>query len=300
MTAVYASTAPEWLTTIETLPFHTELAFWQPTPKRPKQIAVGERWYFKERGKPWIRGFGLFRSWEALKLTELFRRYGTAAGYPSIEELVAGMQTFRDDTSASTTVGNVALSEFSIFPEPRYLTELGLDDLPVPFRYLSRGDPLAGRTAPPTLAVSSASAEILATSQAANPITISPQVDAPPGPTTGIAPTDWSSSVAHSSSDPAFVYALRFGTYDIWKVGWAVDVKERLRQINSHIPHEVLKAHWSLEFQQSMPSKTRAFEVEQLVLASLAAHRTQGERMNCSQKVFLEAWLSIVRGHRAK
>jgi hypothetical protein len=61
MPPVYAATAPEWLQTVKTLPVGTEIAFWQATPAEPQRIAYGELWYFKERGRPLIHGFGLFR-----------------------------------------------------------------------------------------------------------------------------------------------------------------------------------------------------------------------------------------------
>ena len=55
------------------LPVGTELAFWQPTPAEPNEIAVGERWYFKERGRPLIHGYGNFRRWETASLGDFFK-----------------------------------------------------------------------------------------------------------------------------------------------------------------------------------------------------------------------------------
>src|SRR5262245_44490739 len=107
MSSVYAATAPEWLQTIRTLPVGTELAFWQPTPAEPKRMAVGERWYFKERGRALICGFGLFKRWETGSLEALFQRYGSATGYPTAHELARGIRALREDASLATTVGNI-------------------------------------------------------------------------------------------------------------------------------------------------------------------------------------------------
>ena len=140
MPPVYASTAPEWLETVRTLPVGTELAFWQPTPAEPKRIADGERWYFKEVGRPLIHGFGLFRRWERGSLADLFKRYGLATGYRTADELARGIQALREDASLATEVGNVILSGFNGFDPPRNLAALGLDDLSVRFRYIEAND----------------------------------------------------------------------------------------------------------------------------------------------------------------
>lgn len=284
MPPVYAATAPEWLQTIRTLPKDTEIAFWQPTPAEPKRIALGERWYFKERGQPVIRGFGLFRGWEALTLSDLYRRYGTAAGYSSEDELVSGMQVFRGDASASTIVGNVRLIDFVEYEPPIHLTEVGLEDLTVRFRYLGDGDPLASTSNSSPEEPSPPSPEV---------VTHAPTERS--GPTTGITPTDWTRSVGHSSEGAAFTYALRFSGYDIWKIGWTVDVKKRLRLINDHIPSEIVKGKWSCIFAEPMSSKRRAYEMEQFVLNSLSDYRTQGERLNCPEKELSSVWLNMIQ-----
>jgi len=143
MAAVYAATSPEWLRTIRTLPVGTELAFWQPTPAEPRRIAIGERWYFKERGRPLIHGFGLFQRWETGSLAELFQRYGSATGYQTANELALGIQVLREGANLATTVGNVVLVSFNEFDPPRSLAAFGLEDLSVRFRYIDGPDPLA-------------------------------------------------------------------------------------------------------------------------------------------------------------
>ena len=286
MPPVYAATAPEWLQTVRTLPVGTELAFWQPTPAEPKQIAVGDRWYFKERGRPLIHGFGLFRGWEMGSLADLFQRYGPATGYRTADELARGIQALREEANLTTMVGNVILSGFNGFDPPRSLATLGLEDLNVRFRYIEGTDPLASAVATTQIGPQAA-AEV--------PSSVGDVVD---GPTTGVTPSDWTQFVEQSADVPAFVYALRFGTYNIWKVGWAVDVRKRLKLINDHIPHEVVKDQWKLVYAEPMTSKRRAYDIEQLVLKALEKCRTRGEQVKCSEKEFAAAWVSMLKSLR--
>ena len=83
MAAVYASTTREWFDVLSRLR-PQRVAFWQPTPARPAQIALGERWYFKELGAPQILGFGEFAGWERVTVVTLFDLYGIASGYVSL------------------------------------------------------------------------------------------------------------------------------------------------------------------------------------------------------------------------
>src|SRR5262245_50884953 len=136
MPPVYAATAPEWLQTVKTLPIGTELAFWQPTPAEPNEIAVGERWYFKERGRPLIHGYGNFRRWETASLGDLFQKFGPATGYRTADELTRGIQALREGATLATVVGNVILSGFNEFAPPQNLAALGLEDLSIRFRYI--------------------------------------------------------------------------------------------------------------------------------------------------------------------
>lgn len=285
MSAAYASTASEWLRTIRTLPVGAELAFWQPTPAEPKRIEVGERWYFKERGQPLVRGFGLFKRWETGTLGDLFRRYGPATGYRSAEDFIQGIRPFREDASLATLVGNVVLSDFKEFDPPKPLSSLGLDDLTIRFRYIDGDDPLASE------GLTAAAAAPSATTGAAG-------VEGG-GPTTGIVPSDWTRTIGQSADERAFVYGLRFGNRNIWKVGWAVHVGKRLKLINDHIPVEVIQEQWKLVYEEPMPSKRQAFAAEQRLLMMLQRWRTRGERVNCTEKEFAAAWLSTVATMRA-
>jgi len=110
------------------------------------------------------------------------------------------------------------------------------------------------------------------------------------GPTTGLTPTSWEGSVSHDATREAWTYAMRFGRRNIWKVGHAQDVEERLRQINLHVPHEELGEQWRLHAQQRWPTSLQAFEMEQRVFGAMKSFRTQGERLRCTENQLLQAW----------
>lgn len=287
MPPVYAATAPEWLQTVKTLPVGTELAFWQPTPAEPNEIAVGERWYFKERGRPLIHGYGNFRRWETASLGDLFQRFGPATGYRTADELTRGIQALREGATLATFVGNVILSGFNEFDPPQNLAALGLEDLSIRFRYIRRPDPLAAALVKAPIGAEIAAEAPSSTGSAGRS-----------GPTTGLIPSDWTRTVSQSANAPAFVYAFRFGKSNIWKVGWADDVQRRLDEANYHIPHEILDAQWRHAYQEPMPSRTRAYEMEQHMFEALAKFRTHKERLNCSEKDLVTAWVAMVRQNK--
>lgn len=113
-------------------------------------------------------------------------------------------------------------------------------------------------------------------------------------PTTGPVPSSWTGASGRDVNRTAFTYALRFGNTDIWKIGYAVDVKERLKQVNWHIPMEIVPERWSLKFQQQWQSETDAYAMEQRMLRGLDRHRTEGERVKCSEPELLTAWLAAI------
>lgn len=119
-------------------------------------------------------------------------------------------------------------------------------------------------------------------------------------PTTGLTPTSASYSVERVADQCTFTYCLQFGKRDIWKIGHAVNPEERLREVNTHVPREVLGECWRIAFTQSWGSSTGAFVMEQRVLKSLERFRTEGERVRCSWKEIDRAWQAgVLAGGRA-
>lgn len=117
-----------------------------------------------------------------------------------------------------------------------------------------------------------------------------PSAEGLTAPTRGPVPSSWSGEVTRGSSGEAWTYALRFGKRDLWKVGWAADVEARLVEINCHVPHEVLNERWAIVNRRRWPTATAAYAMEQQVLALLRASRTVGERVQCRERMLLNAW----------
>jgi hypothetical protein len=118
MTAVFGITQPDWFARQQRL--SSDVAhFWLPTPRRPRRVEIGERWYLREGNGYGLLGYGTFAGYEALTPRQLFAKYGAATGYDTLEELVAGMTlASRQGVREYTTVGNAVLTELRLLPEP--------------------------------------------------------------------------------------------------------------------------------------------------------------------------------------
>ncbi len=68
-------------------------------------------------------------------------------------------------------------------------------------------------------------------------------------------------------------------------------IPERLKQVNCHIPSEVIQEKWRAVLQQAWSSEAEAYQMEQRVLGALAPFRTQGERAQCSEQELKSAWM---------
>lgn len=113
---------------------------------------------------------------------------------------------------------------------------------------------------------------------------------APSGqPTTGPRPTSWEQMVKREIG-AASAYLFRFAASAVWKIGFASDVQARLREVNRHIPVELLGQRWILIHTQRWPSGDMAYRMEQRILELLTAKRTVYERVQCPEPVMEEAW----------
>lgn len=113
-----------------------------------------------------------------------------------------------------------------------------------------------------------------------------------PEPTTGVFPIAWKSLVERKLGQQASTYLLRFGKTNCWKVGWALEPKKRLTEINKHIPYEVIEQKWHLHMWQPWPDEKMAFEMEQRILNATSTFRSIGERLICSQQDIESIWTS--------
>jgi len=108
-------------------------------------------------------------------------------------------------------------------------------------------------------------------------------------PTTGPRPASWERLVKREIG-PASVYVFRFAESSLWKIGFAADVEARLREVNRHMPVELLGQRWVLIRTKLWPSSDMAYRMEQRILAILKDKRTVYERVQCSEPLVDEAW----------
>lgn len=107
--------------------------------------------------------------------------------------------------------------------------------------------------------------------------------------------------VERDPNRPAQTYLLRFGSSNIWKVGWAHDATKRCDDINTHIPNELL-GHmlddplWRIHKTQDWANAALAYQMEQRVLRELAGRgfTTQNERAKCDAKSIMAVWDSSI------
>jgi hypothetical protein len=110
------------------------------------------------------------------------------------------------------------------------------------------------------------------------------------GPTTGPRPTSWTGSVQRDAETEAWTYAFRFGSKDIWKIGYAKDVAARLTEVNRHVPEEVIGEGWRLVLQHRWNTEAKAYEMEQRVLKALRTPASMFERVRCTRRQLESAW----------
>ena len=113
-------------------------------------------------------------------------------------------------------------------------------------------------------------------------------------PTTGVIPTAWKTTVERTVGNASVTYAFRFGAHNCWKIGHTTDIVQRLKDVNKHIPTEVLKCEWKPYLQQDWPNEKMAYAMEQRVLNALSASRTVGERVECTQQVLDSSWIKSI------
>ena len=111
-----------------------------------------------------------------------------------------------------------------------------------------------------------------------------------PSGTMGPIPTSYSYVAGTDASRPASTYVFQFGALSVWKVGWAHDPADRLRQLNKHVPDEVLGQKWGGGWIQKWASAVQAHDMEQKVLAAFADSVKYGERVHCTKPEIEAAW----------
>lgn len=113
-------------------------------------------------------------------------------------------------------------------------------------------------------------------------------------PTTGPIPSSWTGVVSRTVDGPASTYLMQFGERDIWKIGYAASLADRLADLNRHVPHEVLGEQWRLCRSQAWPNAILAYQMEQALLGALTKRRTIGERLRCDETEITALWSRII------
>jgi hypothetical protein len=117
------------------------------------------------------------------------------------------------------------------------------------------------------------------------------------GGTMGPIPASFASTIVRDALKEASTYAYRFGTKNVWKVGWAHDPAQRLGELNKHVPSEVLDNNkWGNGWIQKWASAAQAYAMEQKVLASFVDEQKYGERVHCTPEAFEAAWRKAWKG----
>jgi hypothetical protein len=135
---VYASTSRVWFDAVRSAGPFERVGFWRPRDVRAVKILTGDAWFFKEWGKPQLLGFGRFVAHERTSPRKLWEDFGPSSGARNEHELLLAIASARSprDTDLDTEIGNAVLSDFTPFEQPVPLSEVGLDNLSVPFAYV--------------------------------------------------------------------------------------------------------------------------------------------------------------------
>ena len=117
-----------------------------------------------------------------------------------------------------------------------------------------------------------------------------------PGGTMGPIPSSFTTTVIRDAFKRASTYAFRFGTKNVWKIGWAHDAADRLGELNRHVPSEVLdEQRWGGGWTQKWASAEQAYAMEQRILNSFSDSQKFGERVHCTEgqleAVWRKAWM---------
>ncbi len=117
-----------------------------------------------------------------------------------------------------------------------------------------------------------------------------------PGGTMGPIPASFLTKMFRDADQAAVTYAFQFGKRDVWKVGWAHNLADRLAELNKHVPHEVLKEQWVIGVHQKWASADQAYAMEQKVLNAFPPDRRYGERVHCKKEELEKVWLAAFVG----
>jgi len=86
------------------------------------------------------------------------------------------------------------------------------------------------------------------------------------------------------------VFALRFGSRDIWRIGNSFDAERTIEAMNRNIPWSVTQEHWAILYRQAVPSEADAFAYEMKLMERLKEHQIAGGFFACSTATIERVW----------
>ncbi len=108
----------------------------------------------------------------------------------------------------------------------------------------------------------------------------------------GIRPTHRKVSYEQAPMGQAYTYILHYNELPVWKIGYTSNLRQRIDEINQHLPWEYTGINWTLEYCSELESSDSAYEKEQLLLNKLDRFRGHGERVFCTREIIEKAWRS--------
>lgn len=106
----------------------------------------------------------------------------------------------------------------------------------------------------------------------------------------GPVPSAWKGGGRRTLGHKSATYAMRFGNTECWKIGWTIDVTNRINALNKHVPMEITKQNWEVYRLKSWENETLAYEMEQSVLKGLVKYQTSNERVVCPPDILDQMW----------
>jgi HNH endonuclease len=123
-----ANTDHRWFDQLRATLSDFEVNFWSPTPWNVRSIDAGSRLYFMLKHPiRLIGGYGIFRGYETLRVSEAWRRFGKGNGVSSADELRDRVEGYANKRSANfqpasdREIGCLMLSDPVLFDDQYFL-----------------------------------------------------------------------------------------------------------------------------------------------------------------------------------
>jgi len=94
------------------------------------------------------------------------------------------------------------------------------------------------------------------------------------------------------------VLALRFGSWDVWRVGNSFDAERTVEAMNRNIPWSVTQESWAILYRQPVSSEVDAFAYEMKLMERLKEHQIAGGFFACSTATIERVWNETLVGAR--